>query len=379
MLRLTVFLPRGYSKDKKEALPSRAEIAKGYLCSGWVVPDALSALPIHALGLLHSVQTRHYLLAFKFARALRLREYVLQIEKYAKSKRFRLNQTVWNLSKLLVSVIIVAHIIACGWFLIGYHTSSEYITRAGAGGVPYTYLNRKWTEVDGSSGGSLGLVLASTSHRYVRSLHWALLTVLTVGFGDITPRLMPEMVYAMLVCFVGAYLMGDLIGSMGALVSNLDITATIFQRKQDMLARLIHMRGISPQLAQRIANYSEYVWRRQRGFMDNTLLFYMPEFLRVKVVSHLLKPCLENFALVRNISEPAEQALLLRMQACVFAPKDFLFIPGMKPTVVYLVVEGTIDIKSPTVRTRAHSHPSAPFFLLKDGMQKGLQASKKKN
>lgn len=92
--------------------------------------------------------------------------------------------------RLCFLIIGIAHWFACIWHLLAVYEESDYIV---------TWLKQA------------GLSDADWSERYITSIYWAITTMITVGYGDITPLTPPEKLYAiacmLLACGVFGYTM----------------------------------------------------------------------------------------------------------------------------------------------------------------------------
>ena len=96
-----------------------------------------------------------------------------------------------------MTIIVISHHGACWWYLLGSTEQKNYQVPEGwlvelqsrFPDQPFTFLN-----------------------AYTSSLYWSITTLVTVGYGDITPVTKLESLYAifyMIVCgFVFAFIMG---------------------------------------------------------------------------------------------------------------------------------------------------------------------------
>ena len=69
--------------------------------------------------------------------------------------------------------------------------------------------------------GNIGIQGAGWATKYIYSLYWAVSTIVTVGYGDITPQNEYEVAVTILIELTGSALFGYLINVIGATMSEL--------------------------------------------------------------------------------------------------------------------------------------------------------------
>lgn len=118
------------------------------------------------------------------------------------TNRFQLRHTLKcfkNLTILFLVIIFIAHLAACGWYhvaSIANKTDTSWIKEN-------DFLGEEW------------------DIKYISSLYWATVTVMTVGYGDITPTNSNERIYAIFVILFGGMIFPFTITSIGNIIQNM--------------------------------------------------------------------------------------------------------------------------------------------------------------
>jgi hypothetical protein len=109
------------------------------------------------------------------------------------------SETIFSLLKLLLKVLAVCHCFACLWHLTALKSSAEnnWVTKQGLSNSP-------WNE------------------RYLRSLYYTIVTMTTVGYGDIFPQNQSEMILSFLLMLFGSGLIGYSINSIGTILKKMN-------------------------------------------------------------------------------------------------------------------------------------------------------------
>merc|ERR1712232_210852 len=75
----------------------------------------------------------------------------------------------------------------------------------------------------------------SATREYLAALYWAMTTLTTVGYGDITPSSDAERAYTMLAMVVGGSFYGYIVGTITSMVSINDLNSSAYWERMDLI------------------------------------------------------------------------------------------------------------------------------------------------
>ena len=120
---------------------------------------------------------------------------------------FRIEQkfeNLMNLIMLVINCVIISHFFACAWYYVGaLERNSE----------------KNWLL-------SADIVNESRLYKYVYCYYWTTVTILTVGYGDISPRNLEETIFTIFVVIIGCFLYAFNLNNIGI------ITQKIYQKNK---------------------------------------------------------------------------------------------------------------------------------------------------
>eukprot|EP01047_Picozoa_sp_COSAG01_P062221 COSAG01_NODE_7881_length_3009_cov_10.055326_3_plen_482_part_00 len=124
-----------------------------------------------------------------------------------------------KLGKILVVMAVIGHWLACLWYGSGTYVGSAEQCGVDVDGAPLEctgWVDRKWGDGaaarDNSTAGTTG-----EWERYVASVYWSMMTMTTVGYGDIVPRNAVELLMAIAGMVTGGFVFGMIVGSLAEL------------------------------------------------------------------------------------------------------------------------------------------------------------------
>jgi len=312
-----------YTKDGIEILHWRP-VSKRYLRT-WFVLDVVSSFPIDlvtdskALNLqpLKILKGGKISKVFKFIKLLRLSRLVKmaggselseQIEELFASSHI---STTCSLVLIMLTTLLLTHWLACCMMFSGpgFLDSYSFVQDTG------------WS-------------------RYVSAYYWAMTTMTTVGYGDITPKSDWERLYAIFAMIVGGGCYGYVVGSVTSIVSRKDVHTRTYQQRMEVISGWLSHHQLPWDLRRRVRRYFK-LQLAEKPSLEYTVINDLNGKLREEVVQHLIHDDVQSNPLFDNLPKALLAHLIEILQRVEFKEADKVCSIGDHGTTMYIIVNGT--------------------------------------
>ncbi|KAL4466103.1 hypothetical protein ABPG74_004340 [Tetrahymena malaccensis] len=203
--------------------------------------------------------------------------------------------------------------------------------------------------------------------RYIISLYWSVITIITIGYGDITPRTIVERTYVILFAFVGCGLFAYSINVIGEQVREIGREKSIFKRKSAKLNKFMHMRALNKDLQQKVRKYYEYLFQAQMNEEEegsnvfSNLTSLLKKQVWIDVYGKLLQ---QNKIFSTNFSNEFINMLSLKVKEKKFGPEEYIFVNGDSANYIFIIISGEVDqyLQRETTGDQYESLPTLHFI-----------------
>lgn len=310
-------------------LRTRVEITKNYLRT-WFWIDFTSVLPFDVIGLIYAdTPGMQQLKVIKVIRLLRLLKLIRVLRASRMIARWEnhisLSYSKQSLVKFLITLLFCSHILACFWGLLGRYSikltcSDDY--KLVSYDVGEGYISTSWI---------IQLHEAKDSPDdpcdpftvYLWSLHWSVMSITSIGYGDISPTRDVEYFYCVFGMLSGGILWAYIIGSVCGVVSNMDPHETAFRQVYDNLNFMMEDQKITQKLRLRIREYFRECQHMTRVRSYRDLQDKMSGPLRGEVALQTYYVCIKNVSFFHTCCRDFLIEVSLALEGEVFAPREF--------------------------------------------------------
>jgi len=275
----------GYFEDSGQIVMRQPQIVKKYLAS-WFVFDVVASIPWEWLStdrnlaqFTKGVRSIRAIRLVRVARLFRLMRSNAVTEKL--EMVIEANQSFtffFGLGKVVFLIFFVTHWAACLWYAIGSRSVDAPDTT-----WVETYVSDRWAP-------------DAIFERYLISIYFALTTMTTVGYGDMSAQNIHETLFVVALLLVASIVFAGLMGVLTDLIANLNNETNIRNDRKAQLSRYMQWRAVPHHLFSQIRQHMIFLWEENCGYEDyeENLKSLLPPMLREELCYHMYGRLLQS-------------------------------------------------------------------------------------
>lgn len=321
----------------------RKKICVRYL-RGFFVIDILSIIPFH------EVQTGGELKALKLLRLLRLFKLLRILRSGRILKRFEdsvnIDYNVITLCKFVVGTLMIAHWLACMFQLLArvVGQKDDWVVRYFSNFIDGDLFASCHAATDFNNELRACLNISPWA-TYIASIYWALVTMSTIGYGDVVPTSTAERFFIIFAMLLGTSVFAYVVGSVCTIVASMDKKQSEHHELMDTLNAMTRELGLSAELQLRLRDYFRYCHLGTNMDDWQSMLELMSPKLRGEVAMKQCGMWINNVPFFRGAPERFIVDLALKLKSETYPQTEEIVLAGEISTKMYIVEKGVVGGK----------------------------------
>ncbi|PZC78570.1 hypothetical protein B5X24_HaOG202029 [Helicoverpa armigera] len=318
-----------FVSKKGEVVSDSKAIALNYIRS-WFVVDLLAALPfdlLYASDVYSGAESTHgNVHLVKLTRLLRLARLLQKMDRYSQ-------YSALILTLLMLSFTLLAHWLACIWFIIADKEIEIHKNESWDLGWINNLAERLKVPIPN----------ISHSESYVTALYFTCSSLTSVGFGNVSANTLAEKIFSIITMLIGALMHAVVFGNVTAIIQRMYSRRSMYQSKWRDLKDFLSINQVPKELKQRMQDYFQTMWSLNHGIDIHETLKEFPEELRGDVSLHLHREIL-SLPIFESASQGCLKLLSLHIRNNFCAPGEYLVHKGDALTYIYYICNGSMEV-----------------------------------
>ena len=269
-----------------------------------IIIDILSLLPIDLIIYLLGISLTH-----PFGHFFRLLKLVKIAKIYNLIPIFSGMTFKIRITLILTWSLIAIHWIACGWMMVAPVTGNDI-----------------WT-------------------IYNKSLYWAVTTLTTIGYGDITPTTNVSRLFTMVIMILGVGVYGIVIGNVTRMIYMNDRHREQMREKINDLTLMMKHYNIPLKLQRDVFSYYNLHFTKRLSENDAQIIAELPAALKSELQIFMNVRLIQSVSLFQTCTLECLKEIASNLEQLSFSPGQKIISKGEIGQEMYIVYHGTVETR----------------------------------
>ena len=200
----------------------------------------------------------------------------------------------------------------------------------------------------------------SLVRKYIASMYWAFTTMTTVGYGDVSAQTRGERIFAILGMIMGAFVYSGIIGSIGSVITNMDLSQQAHRVKMDAVSTYVRERSLPKDLRKEMLLFFRV--QKVSAYNESELLGEVPMDLRSAIIHYVYGRHMEKCSLKKKCSKHFLTEMFARMIPQTYISGTVIFRKGEFASQLFIIIKGKVEMLDPETNKSVITFPEGSYF-----------------
>lgn len=211
---------------------------------------------------------------------------------------------------IIVTALIAIHWISCGWILLQPIPTEDFVT------------------------------------HYNKAFYWAVTTLTTIGYGDITPKSNFARLYTMVIMLLGVGVYGLIIGNISRVFADSARHKEKTREKITDLSLFMKHYHIPDRLQGSVFGYYQHMLSKRLSDNDNQIISELPQALKDELQIYMNMKLIRSLAVFKNVTQTCLKKVAGALEMRSFAPGQSVIRIGEMGDEMYIISHGKLEVIS---------------------------------
>ena len=185
------------------------------------------------------------------------------------------------------------------------------------------------------------------AEQYVTAYYWAITTLSTVGYGDVTPKTFSERVFAICAEMFGCLSFAMLIGTLGSIMVGQKLLEEKVSKQRAELREFMEAKGIPKALRGKIRRFMETLYEQRSGFDEHEVLSQLPPAMAQELLDTMYRSQIEHVPMFQAMEEGAITKICMMIKPFLAMKDDHVYAHGAIGREIFIIISGAVEISFP--------------------------------